>query len=103
MVQMSLEGLEKVNIDFSDPILPESVKITRPLLFRVGNLFCCVLGPDPKRGILGCGNTEASALKDFDFHLQELRKNYAADDEVALFVESAYAAHNPEPDANSDL
>ena len=103
MIQMSFEGLEKIAIDFADPAVPESVKILRPLLFQEGGGFCCILGPDPKKGILGCGYTAADALNDFDAHLQEFRKNHAADDEVAIFVETAYANQPIRASADSNL
>jgi hypothetical protein len=91
MVQMSFEGLDKIEIDFTDPALPESVMILRPLLFYKEGGYCCILGPDPQRGVLGCGYSAKEAMSDFDQHLQELRNKPRADDEVSIFVASAYA------------
>ena len=103
MVQMSFEGLQKVDIDYADATVPESVKIVRPLLFQQDNAFCCVLGPDPQRGIIGCGYNVADTLKDFDKHLQARRNNHETGDEVAIFIEAAYTAAKGPDDPESSL
>jgi hypothetical protein len=85
MEQMNVPEEMKVEIDFTDPQIPDSVKTFHPLLFHDGDAFCCVLGPDPVSGILGYGQTSTKALRDWDLRLQHRIKT-AADDEVTRFV-----------------
>ena len=86
MKQLSVPDEMKVDIDYSNNEVPESVKTFQPLLFKDGNSYCCVLGPDPQQGIFGCGDTPIHALKDWDKHLKEYEPK-DENDEVALYIQ----------------
>ena len=86
MKQLDVPSEMKVNIDFADNKIPESVKTLQPLLFKDGDSYCCVLGPDPQEGVFGCGKTPIEALKDWDKSLKQRMKVKDKNDEVALYI-----------------
>ena len=77
----------KVNIDFEDQNLPEAVRTLRPILFKDGDSFCCLLGPDPQEGVFGCGSTKEAALIDWEANMRKRIAYHKAGDEVAQFIE----------------
>ena len=87
MIQLEVPDELKVAIDLDDKDVPESAKTFQPVLFKDGNSFCCVLGPDPEEGVFGCGQTPVEALKDWDKNLQERKTVTDKNDEVALFIQ----------------
>lgn len=95
MKQLDVPSEMKVQIDFSDNKIPESVKTFQPVLFKDGDSFCCVLGPDPQEGVYGCGNTPIAALKDWDKSLRQRMKATDKNDEVAVFI---HRILNPDDD-----
>jgi hypothetical protein len=86
MKQLSVPDEMKVEIDYSSKEVPESVKTFQPLLFKDGNSYCCVLGPDPQLGVFGCGDTPFHALQDWDKHLKEYKPK-DENDEVAFYIQ----------------
>lgn len=66
--------------------VPASVAALRPTLFKDGNSYCTILGPDPSIGIFGCGNTPEAALADWDKHLKECLEQPANNDPVAKYA-----------------
>ena len=86
MKQLDVPSDMKIKIDFADNNLPESVRKFQPLLFKDGDSYCCVLGPDPQEGVFGCGKTPLAALKDWDKSLKQRMKLNDKNDEVALFI-----------------
>ncbi len=48
MKQLNVPAEMKVDVDYSDKQIPESAKIFTPLVFKDGDSFCVVLGPDPQ-------------------------------------------------------
>lgn len=87
MEQMNTDGLEVVRIDYASADIPESVQQSRPVLYRQGDKYCCLLGPDQSRGILGCGKTVKEALADYDLHFQQLLKHPVYGDPVSEFIQ----------------
>ncbi len=86
MKQLNVPDEMKVDIDFSDKQLPESAKILTPLVFRDGDSYCAVLGPDPQEGVFGCGKTPIEALKDWDKNLKAKKETKDPNDEVAFYI-----------------
>ena len=86
MKQMDLPAEMKENIDFTDLNLPHAVRVLRPLVFKDGDSFCVVLGPDPQEGVFGCGKTANEALHDWNEHLKERIEQNNKNDEVADYV-----------------
>jgi len=87
MRQLEVPDELKVAIDMNDKDIPDSAKTFQPVLFKDGDSFCCVLGPDPQEGVVGCGQTPVDALKDWDKNLQERKTVTDKNDEVALYIQ----------------
>jgi len=89
MEQMSMDGLEVVDINYEDQTLPAAVRGFRPAVWKETNTadelagYCCLLGPDPAAGIFGCGDTPQQALDDWTTHFHQRLKNASPDDELA--------------------
>jgi len=95
MRQLEVPSEMKVNIDFADNKVPESARTFQPVVFRDGDSYYCVLGPDPQEGVFGCGKTPIAALKDCDKSLKQRMKVNDKNDEVALFI---HRVLNPDAD-----
>lgn len=65
-VKMKVDQNAIIRIDYDADDLPATAKAYKPVLFREGNLICCLLGNDPRDGIFGCGSTLSEAIKDWD-------------------------------------
>jgi hypothetical protein len=86
MEQMNTEGLTLVRIDYDSADTPESVKTTHPVLYQEGEQYCCLLGPDVARGIVGRGETPAKAMAEFDRQFQERLEHPIEGDPVSAFI-----------------
>jgi hypothetical protein len=86
MKQLDVPDEMKVDIDFSDKKLPKSAQIFTPLVFKDGDSYCCVLGPDAQQGVFGSGKTLAEALKEWNKNLEKKKKIDDPDDEVAFYI-----------------
>ena len=95
MKQLDVPDEMKIAIDCADGHIPESVKTFRPLLFKDGDSYSCVLGPDAQQGVFGSGETTMAALKDWDKNLRQRMKVTDKDDEVALYIQRVI---NPDGD-----
>jgi hypothetical protein len=92
MKQMNVPEQMKVNVDYTHTDLPPSVRTFRPLLFRDGRLYCCILGPDLEKGIFGCGDTEHDAFLDWDKSYQLRVKSSNENDEMARYIKDTLKA-----------
>lgn len=86
MEQMLIAKEAIVDINYGDTQLPSFVQQFKPTVFREGNAFCVLLGPDPQAGIFGCGDTLESALKDWDNHLSDEIGNPTAGNETTRYI-----------------
>lgn len=96
MEQMNVEESTKVDIDFSEEVIPKSAKKLQPLVFKDGDNFCCLLGPNPQTGVFGSGETALLAIVDWDTHLTTRLANADDGDEVIQYVKDVYKADNTE-------
>lgn len=71
--------------------LSGAAKALKPVLFKEGDSFCALLGPDPQAGVFGCGPTPKQALSDWDEHLKEYLAIAGDDDEIVQHVKSVLA------------
>ncbi len=81
----------KVSIDYSDDKLPVAVRALKPVIFKEGNAFCCLLGPDPQAGVFGCGDSAKEAIVDWDLHLKERIKDPVDSDEVIQYIKKTFS------------
>src|SRR5678815_3620447 len=86
MEQFNVPEEMKVKVDYSDPTLPAAAKLFKPLVVLDGDSYCCIFGPDPQQGILGCGNSPKEALRDWDKHLRERVRQADKNDEVLKYI-----------------
>lgn len=49
--------------------LSKTVKILRPFVFKRGDQYLCLLGPDQQSGIAGYGESVLEAIHDWEVHL----------------------------------
>lgn len=83
---------EPVRVNFADPAIPENARMLRPLVWQDEHSFCVLLGPDPKAGIFGSGETVPSALKDWDYRLKAAMATKKPGSELAQFIRDALNA-----------
>ena len=57
--------------DFDQPGIPLIAKTLTPAVFRDGDSYCCVLGPDPVEGVVGCGGSPLEAVEDWTRNYQK--------------------------------
>jgi hypothetical protein len=86
MEQLNVDEALKVEINFDEPKLPQSVITFRPLVYIDGEFYTCVLGPDLQTGVTGCGQTIDQALADWDNNLQDRIRYHKEEDEVARYI-----------------
>lgn len=91
---MNVDEAMKVTIDFEHEDLPQDAKEFQPLVFKDGDRYCCLLGPNPTQGIVGWGETPKAAIADWSAQLQERIKVKNEDDEVATFVRDTLNTSN---------
>ena len=88
MEQMKINPEAIVSVDYENQDLPTSVQQFKPPVFREGNAFCVLLGPDPQSGIFGCGRSVEEALRDWDNHLADEIDNPRENNETTHYVMS---------------
>jgi hypothetical protein len=86
MKQMDINENAKIYLNYNDPFLPETVRIFRPVVFKEGDSYCVLLGPDPQEGIFGCGNSAEKAVIDWEHHLFDELNNHGGESETIQFV-----------------
>lgn len=88
---MGTRGLEIIAVEYEDRQMPSLIKEFRPMVFKDGNSFCVILGPDPQEGVFSCGATPEAALLDWDKHLRERAKDPKAGDELDEYIQDILA------------
>jgi hypothetical protein len=86
MIQMTIDPELVVDFDFTKPEVNRTLKNLQPVVYRNGDKFNCLLGPDLEQGILGTGSTPEEAIYNWEAKLQERIQDPAEDDEVSEFV-----------------
>src|SRR5688572_2097420 len=89
MKQMDVPQEMKVSINYEDKNLPPAVRTLRPVVFKEGDSFCCLLGPDPQEGVVGCGNTKEEALTDWEANMRKRIIYHRPGDELAQYIEDS--------------
>ena len=86
MWQLELNQDHVVKLNYEDDNLPPFTKEFKPILFKENDMFCCLLGPDPKHGIFGYGRTILSAVRDWEMHFKNRLYHHEKNDAVAKFI-----------------
>ncbi|TCS89261.1 hypothetical protein EDD80_102455 [Anseongella ginsenosidimutans] len=80
MEQMSISEKARVPFDYEKKGLPRAVCELRPIIFREGDLFRCLLGPDLQKGISGEGATPEAAVEEWVSSLRQRLQAHAEDE-----------------------
>lgn len=91
MKQMAIDEHDIVSLDYESPSLPRAVREFRPALYRDGELYCCLLGPDREEGIFGSGATEDEAIKAWNSAFKERLQSRSKSDEVLQYIRDTRA------------
>jgi hypothetical protein len=91
MQQMNIDESKLVPINFESSDVPPAVRQFKPTLYKDGELFCCILGPDIEQGVHACGVTEDEAINEWTAALKERMQNTNPDDAVALYIKDTLA------------
>jgi hypothetical protein len=94
MKQKKIEEVKKVEVNFDADNLSREMRELRPVVFREGDAYCCLLGPDPQKGIFGCGCTADEALADWQHNLSERMLSASQEDELAVYVHDVLRGSN---------
>lgn len=86
MEQMKIDQQAIVPVDFENEGLSRNLKLFRPAVFKDGDSYCALLGPDPTTGIFGCGSSAEAAMLDWDNHLNDFVRSHDPDDPLAEYV-----------------
>jgi len=66
-----LSNLPQIEIDYSDEGYPEKARKLNPHVFKDGDCYYCIYGPDSQVGIFGCGDTPLEAIEDWEYDLEQ--------------------------------
>lgn len=89
MKQMNIPRQMQVPVDYERKDLSGPVRQLRPVVWKEGTDFCCLLGPDPQEGVFGCGATAEAAINDWETHMKQRLQQAGLADEVAQYVKDA--------------
>lgn len=85
MEQMQIDPESRIEIDYQDWTVNAATKALQPVVFKQGDAYFCLLGPDPQVGIFGCGDTAFDAITDWEQNMQARVQNQP-NDEVSRYV-----------------
>ena len=82
MKQAEIPADIKINIDFKRPGIPFTADVLQPVIFKDGDKYGCVLGPDINTGISGFGDSPEKAIQEWDENLSRRIKLEGENDRV---------------------
>lgn len=91
---MRIPEEQQVSIDYASSRYSGLVKELKPVLYREGSSFCCLLGPDTGTGVLGRGTSEEQAIADWEARLRERLRTLDEEDEVGTYICDVLRASN---------
>jgi hypothetical protein len=92
MEQMKISEDMKVPLNYDAKDLSREIKELQPVVFKEGDAYCCLLGPDPQAGIFGFGPTPKKAMTDWEQNLEKRMEKPIGDDDVAQYVHDVLTA-----------
>jgi hypothetical protein len=81
MKQMTIDPKVIVHVD-----LTGVASLLHPVVFTEGDKYCCLLGPNPQAGVMGCGDTAEQSVSDWDDRLKERLSAGDDKDEIVQHV-----------------
>lgn len=74
----SINPQGNIEVDYS--LYDEAVQKLKPKVYRQGDSFCCLSGPDKETGIFGSGGTPDAAIQAWRSALEERFKRLHGED-----------------------
>lgn len=84
--------MEVIELDYKNQTHPRSIELFHPVVFRDGNTYCVLLGPNRETGVFGSGKTQEEAVIDWELQLREKINAEESDDEVGSYIQEVIAA-----------
>ena len=94
MKQMKVPAEQLVELDYEASDCPALVRELQPAIFRDGNGYRCLLGPDVQTAIIGSGDTVDQAIANWELALRERMQDADEGDEVAQYALDMLQASN---------
>ncbi|HWV72995.1 MAG TPA: hypothetical protein VN040_14840 [Pseudosphingobacterium sp.] len=94
MEQLDIPLELRLPINYQAHNISGLVKHLRPVLFRKGEIYCCLLGPDTESGILGIGNSPQKAISDWERKVADRLSQDSKDDRLAIFLKNVLKDSN---------
>lgn len=82
-----------MQVNFNEPGLPENARLLQPLVWQDESSYCVLLGSDPQKGVFGCGDTIAAALRNWNQHLQQKLAAEKNSNTIAQFIRDSMNAY----------
>lgn len=73
-------------LNYEDQSLSRAVRELRPVIYRDGGSFRCLLGPDIEAGITGTGESPEAAIESWTQCLRQRLETVTINDEVAQYA-----------------
>ncbi len=86
MWEIKIDETALVSVNYEEIDLPASFRAFKPILFKEENIYCCLLGPNPKEGIFGFGQTAVAAMSHWDLEFKKRLLIHTKKDTVAHFL-----------------
>lgn len=86
MEQLNIPPELQIPINYQAAEVSGMVKNLRPVLFRKGELYCCLLGPDIESGITGQGRNPQKAISDWERKVTDRIEHAPDTDQLALYL-----------------
>jgi hypothetical protein len=86
MWTLDLNPEDILEINYEDLNFPRSFLAFKPILFKSGGIYCCLLGPSQQEGIFGFGKTVGSAICVWDLEFKKRLMSHSKNDAIAQFV-----------------
>jgi hypothetical protein len=86
MKQMDVDKTARIDLDYNDADLPEPVRQFKPVLYKDGDSFSILLGPDPQEGVYGRGLSVDEAIKNWEQHFNDEIDNPREGNETTRFI-----------------
>jgi hypothetical protein len=86
MWPLKMNAGDVISINYEDLNLPPSFLAFKPILFKNGELYCCLLGPNPHEGIFGFGRSVDSAISFWELEFKKRLISNPKKDQTAQFI-----------------
>lgn len=94
MKQMNMGGLTVININYNRRSLPAAVQLFKPVVYKDGEIYCCLLGPDPTVGVFGSGINAKDAMNNWSQHFRKIVTAGNMENEIVKYILEKLTRHS---------